>query len=307
MKRILLAEGNIRESRERSKAICGFTQGERYADVLKGLAPELEVEVYNLPELGPPPRDKLVSFDGVVMTGSALQIYDDRPEVHRQIAFARDVFASGRPFFGSCWGLQVAAVAAGGEAGDNHRGREIGFSRRITLTDEGRNHPLHKGRISAFDAPAVHTVHVTRPAEGMIVTATNAVSEVQGAEIRYMNGVFWGVQYHPEFTIGDLADVMLRYAETVINEERLFRDQAELEYYVRDLRALHADRTRRDIAWRYALDSDLLDDHLRTREIANWLELQVGARVTAPSAEEQYVNYGRATPHGPEKNHRRGV
>ena len=112
MKKILLAEGNIAEARERSRALCGFTQGERYAQVLRDLAPALTVDVYNLPELGPLPRHVLDGFDGVVLTGSALQIYEDRAEVHRQIAFARDVFDAGMPFFGSCWGLQVATAAA---------------------------------------------------------------------------------------------------------------------------------------------------------------------------------------------------
>ena len=292
MKKILLAEGNIAEARERSRALCGFTQGERYAQVLRDLAPALTVDVYNLPELGPLPRHVLDGFDGVVLTGSALQIYEDRAEVHRQIAFARDVFDAGMPFFGSCWGVQVATVAAGGEAALNHRGREIGFARRITLTEAGRDHPMHRGRSGAFDAPAVHSVHVTRPAEGMIVTATNAVSEVQGAEIRHGNGTFWGVQYHPEFTIGDLADVMLRYADTVIDAERLFSDDDELDTYVRDLRVLQDDRTRRDIAWRFALDADLLDDRQRTRELSNWLELQLGARVTAAPTSPDYTNYG---------------
>ena len=292
MKKILLAEGNIAEARDRSQVLSGFTQGERYAQVLRDLAPDLAVEVYNLPELGPLPRSTLDGFDGVVLTGSALQIYEDRPEVHRQIAFARDVFDAGMPFFGSCWGLQVATTAAGGEAALNHRGREIGFARRITLTGAGQDHPLHRGRVGAFDAPAVHSVHVTRPAPGMIVTATNAVSEVQGAEIRCGNGTFWGVQYHPEFTISDLADVMLRYADTVIDAERLFSDHDELDAYVRDLRVLQDDRTRRNIAWRFALDADLLDDRQRTRELSNWLELQLGARVTAAPTSPDYTNYG---------------
>ena len=78
----------------------------------------------------------------------------------------------------------------------------------------------------------------------------------------------------------------------MIDAERLFSDDDELDTYVRDLRVLQDDRTRRDIAWRFALDADLLDDRQRTRELSNWLELQLGARVTAAPTSPDYTNYG---------------
>lgn len=295
--KVLVAEGNIRASRELSREIGGFTQGERYADVLRMISPGLQVDVYDMPDTEDPPPAPLQSYDGVVITGSALNIYEDRPEVDRQIDFAQRVFEIGMPFFGSCWGLQIANVAAGGEVHINPRGREIGYARRIRLTEAGIAHPMHTGRRACFDAPAVHTDHVTRPAEGMIITATNEVSEVQAAEIRYANGVFWGVQYHPEYTFRDLSDVLVRYAQVLVEEERMFTDTAELGQYVDDLRLLDMDRTRRDIAWRFGLDADLLDDRRRNCEIANWLRIQVGASVSARSELSDFTNYAR----GPEK------
>src|SRR5918993_127862 len=73
----------------------------------------------NLPDAG-----GLQSYDGVVLTGSALNIYDLAPAVTRQIELMRAVYASGTPAFGSCWGVQVGAVAAGGEVRKNPLGRE---------------------------------------------------------------------------------------------------------------------------------------------------------------------------------------
>lgn len=280
--RILVAEGNIHTSRELSREIGGFTQGERYAEVLRGLSPGLQVDVYDMPDAEYPPPAPLDSYDGVVITGSALNIYEDRPEVHRQIAFASRVFEIGMPFFGSCWGLQIATVAAGGEVTINARGREIGYARGITLTAAGTAHPLHEGRPLCFDAPAVHTDHVTRAPEGMTITAKNAMSAVQAAEIRHGNGVFWGVQYHPEYSFRDLSDVLVRYAAVLIEEEKLFTDQAQLAAYVRDLRVFDDDRSRRDIAWRYALSADLQDDRSRNCELRNWLRHQLRAAVKQP-------------------------
>lgn len=56
---------------------------------------------------------------------------DDTPEVRQQIEFAQHVFASNVPCYGSCWAMQLAAVAAGGVCAANPRGREMGFARRV--------------------------------------------------------------------------------------------------------------------------------------------------------------------------------
>lgn len=277
--RILIAEGNMHASRQRSREIGGSTPGEGYGDVITALCPSIEIDIYNLPDAGEKPPKPIDVYDGIVLTGSSLTIYEDRPEVRRQIEFAQEVFACGVPFFGSCWGLQVATVAAGGEVLRNQRGREVGFARAIRLTSEGISHPLHDGRPVTFDAPAVHADHVTRPADGTIVTASNSVSDVQAAEISYKNGTFWGVQYHPEFSLKDIADVLVRYAPVIVDEEKFFEDPQQLAAYAGNLRLLHDDRERRSISWQYAIGKDLLDDRVRLTEIANWLRVKVGAAV----------------------------
>jgi GMP synthase (glutamine-hydrolysing) len=92
----------------------------------------------------------LGDYDGVTMTGSALNIYNGGAPVTRQIELAKTVFAAGVPFFGSCWGLQVAVTAAGGEVRANPRGREFGFARRILLNESGAAHPLFAGKPATF-------------------------------------------------------------------------------------------------------------------------------------------------------------
>lgn len=291
MKRILIAEGNHSASRQLSREIGGCTHGERYAEVLQEICPGIVTDLYDLPDSDDPPPARLDSYDGVVLTGSALNICEDRPEVRRQITFARRVFEVGLPFFGSCWGLQVANVAAGGEVQANPRGREIGFARRVTLNRTGEIHPMHQGRPVCFDALAIHTDHVTRPAEGMIVTAGNSISAVQAAEIRHGNGVFWGVQYHPEYSLRDLCDVLIRFSATLVEEEHLFAGREELECYISDLRMLEDDPRRRDIAWIYGIDADVLDKSCRYRELINWLRCQLGAETALSGAGKDYLNY----------------
>ena len=120
-------------------------------------------------------------------------------QIDPQIELARAVLKSKTPLFGSCWGLQVITVAAGGMVRRNPKGREIGIGRRIALTPAGRGHPMYAGKATVFDAVTVHLDEVETLAPGTTVLAANALSDVQAAEIRVDGAVAWGVQYHPEY------------------------------------------------------------------------------------------------------------
>jgi GMP synthase (glutamine-hydrolysing) len=277
--RLLVAEGNTSEGRSRMAAQAGETPGEGYANALRSIAPDARIDLCFPADEDPKLPAPLESYDGIAITGSALNIYHGEVASLRQIEFAREIFARHIPFFGSCWGLQVAAVAAGGEVGRNPKGREVAFARKIMLNEVGRAHPLHRGRDIAFDAPAIHGDEVIRLPPDTTVTAWNALSQVQAAEIRHDGGVFWGVQYHPEFNLRDLAFILRRYGQTLV-DEGFFADLAALESYAADLSVLASDQQRTDIAWRLGLGTDILQPDLRLCEIANWIDRQVrGAAV----------------------------
>jgi GMP synthase (glutamine-hydrolysing) len=260
-------------------AQAGETPGEGYANALRSIAPDARIDLCFPADEDPKLPAPLESYDGIAITGSALNIYHGEVASLRQIEFAREIFARHIPFFGSCWGLQVAAVAAGGEVGRNPKGREVAFARKIMLNEVGRAHPLHRGRDIAFDAPAIHGDEVIRLPPDTTVTAWNALSQVQAAEIRHDGGVFWGVQYHPEFNLRDLAFILRRYGQTLV-DEGFFADLAALESYAADLSVLASDQLRTDIAWRLGLGTDILQPDLRLCEIANWIDRQVrGAAV----------------------------
>jgi GMP synthase (glutamine-hydrolysing) len=269
--RLLVAEGNSATDRRRIAASAGATPGESYAEILRALAPGARVDICAPADADAAGAAALDAYHGVAVTGSALNVYKREPESLRQVEFMRELFSRGVPTFGSCWGLQIAAVAAGGEVGPNARGREVAFARKIILTEAGRAHPMHAGRPPAFDAPAIHGDELIRPPENTIVTAWNEMSRIQAAEIRFGNGVFWGVQYHPEYDFRDIATTVQRYGARLITEG-FFRDLPALEHYAADLEALHAEPTRSDVAWRLGLGRDILDASARRTEIANWLE-----------------------------------
>ena len=181
---------------------------------------------------------------------------------------------SGTPAFGSCWGLQVLTVAAGCVVRKNPKGREIGFGRRITLTESGRKHPMYVGKPEVFNAPTVHLDEVETVAPGTTVLAANEVSDVQSAEIRVNGAVAWGVQYHPEYPLREIAAIVRRVGLRLI-DEGLFQDTAEIASFAGDLMTLDRNPAEKRLAWRYGISRNVLDKKLRTGEVANWLEYQV--------------------------------
>jgi GMP synthase (glutamine-hydrolysing) len=182
--RLLVIEGNTLARRRRIAESAGATPAESYAAVLRAIAPDAIVDICTPADCDGTTPQPLNSYDGVAITGSSLNIYQRQIESLRQIDFVREVFARGIPMFGSCWGLQLATVAAGGEIGLNPAGGEVAFARKIALTAAGRDHPMHAKRDAVFDAPAIHSDIVTRLPQDSIVTARNAMNEVQAAEIR---------------------------------------------------------------------------------------------------------------------------
>ena len=272
---LLVIEGNVRAARDNYRAAFGKTASESYAAVLGEIAPDASVDICFPADEGArlPDAAGLEAYDGVAITGSALNLYNGGPEVVRQIDLARAVFASHTPFFGSCWGLQVASAAAGGEVVRNPNGREIGFARNIFPTEAGRGHELLRGRRGAYDAPCSHLDIVLAP-PGAKILAENAMSPVQAAEIAWSGGIFWGVQYHPEYSLREIAAILGGRPEALVRE-RFFADAPSARAYVEDLLALDADAERCDIAWRLGLGDDVLDPSRRRAELINFIEFWV--------------------------------
>lgn len=271
---ILVIDGNRAATRAQQVAAGGQPSGEGYAQVLQSLAAvrcdivrPADGEVHFAPGSG------VASYDGVAITGSALNVYDGGAHIDRQVALARAVLKAGVPFFGSCWGLQVAVFAVGGRVRRNPHGREFGFARRIELAEQGRRHPMFTGKPAVFEAITVHRDDVEQLPEGAVVLACNDMG-VQALELRHGAGSFWGVQYHPEYSFAEIAATALRYGAALI-EEQLFADHAELETFVADLRGLMHDPRDRRLTWKHGLGRAMQEESCRLAELRNWLELKV--------------------------------
>jgi GMP synthase (glutamine-hydrolysing) len=272
--RILVIDGNRAATREQQVAAGGQPSGEGYAHVLQSLAPvHCDIVRPADGEVSFPSGFGLASYDGVAITGSALSVYEEGGHIERQIELARAVFSEAVPFFGSCWGLQVAVCATGGRVRRNPLGREFGFARRIELAEAGRRHPMFTAKPSVFEAIAVHRDVIQELPANAVVLASNDMG-VQAIEVRYGAGTFWGVQYHPEYSFAEIAATAVRYAAALIAEQ-LFADRAELAAFVSDLRALMLDPRDRRLTWKHGLGAALQEERLQRAELRNWLEYAV--------------------------------
>lgn len=274
--RLLVAESESPSEREERRKTAGRSSGEAYVDTLKEIVPAASCDLVRPAEDGaaPPGHMALESYDGILLTGSPLHVYDDTPEVRRQIEFMRDVFASGTPSFGSCAGLQVAVAAAGGTVGKNPRGHEVAFARRITPNAAGRMHPFLAGRPASYDALALHSDQVVQLPEAATHLATNGLTAIQAAEVRQGPGTFWGVQYHPELPLSDIAAAVRRQSSTLV-EQGLVRDAAEAERYASLIDSLHDEPERPDLAWQLGVDRQVTNSAIRQMELRNFMRYLV--------------------------------
>jgi len=273
---ILVLDGYSKAGRADLAAGGATTAGELYRTMLRDCCPGSMVDVLCPadPNAELPRGTAIDQYQGVAWTGSSLTVYDDTDEVRQQIEFARKVFEAKIPGFGSCWATQIAVVAAGGRCQANPRGREMGIARKIALTPEGMAHPMYRGKKMVFDAFISHDDEVTHMPAGGLVLAGNQFTRVQAVSVTWQGGIFWSPQYHPEYDLHELARLCFCRKQKLV-DKGFFRNLDDAQHYVELLEALHADPSRRDIAWLLGIDDDVTNPDIRQAEVRNWIDLLV--------------------------------
>ena len=177
--------------------------------MLRALEPEATVDVAHPADAdGLPAGAGLADYDGLLWTGSSLSVRDaGDPRVRRQVELVRAALAAERPSFGSCFAVQLVAVATGGSVRANPKGREFGLARKIELSPAGRTHPLFAGKPAVFDAYTSHGDEVETLPPGAEVLASNAWTRVQALAVGSGAASFWAVQYHPEYDLREIAQL----------------------------------------------------------------------------------------------------
>jgi GMP synthase (glutamine-hydrolysing) len=101
--------------------------------------------------------------------------------------------------------------------------------------------------------------------------ASNRWTHIQALAVTFKGGVFWGLQYHPEYDVHEMARLCYCRKQKLVNLG-FFGDLDAAQAYVDQLEALHQDPGRKDVSWLLGIDEDILDEDIRQAEVRNWIE-----------------------------------
>ena len=233
MKKILIVEGNLKEENKNFSEVGIQTHTESLQDSLNHFNKELRFDVVNpssdanLDSV----NDKLITYDGLIWGGSSMNIYNDTPEIKKQIGFMKECQKKVKNILAICWGMQVAVTAAGGEvkkADTSH----IGIASEITINNEGLNHPIYKGKEKKFNSPAFNFDEVKKLPDNAICLASNKINKIQSLYFKVNETKVWGLQYHPEITYEKMISLIEFRKEKLIKLRKIFRDEKDIERHI---------------------------------------------------------------------------
>ena len=233
MKKILIVEGNTAEENGSFTEAGIKTHTESLKESLDYLNTELILEVVN-PSSDKNIQvfnDKLKSYDGLIWGGSSLNIYNNTPEIRRQIEFMKNCQNKVKNILGICWGMQVAVTAAGGQvkkADTSH----VGIAKDIEINEYGLKHPLYKDKEKKFNSPAFNYDEVVKIPENGICLASNKINKVQSLYFQINKTRVWGLQYHPEITYEKMISLINFRRKRLIEYRKVFKNENDLENHI---------------------------------------------------------------------------
>ena len=233
MKKILIVEGNLREENESFSKVGIQTHTQSLKDSLDYLTNNLEFDVVNpsSDENIKPIIEKLSTYDGLIWGGSSLNIYNDTPEIRRQIEFMRECQKKVKKILAICWGMQVAVTAAGGEV-KKAANSNIGIANEISINDNGINHPLYKDKDKIFNTPAFNFDEVVKIPNNGICLASNKINNVQSLYFEINETKIWGLQYHPEITYEKMISLIEFRKDKLVESRKVFNSLEEVDNHI---------------------------------------------------------------------------
>jgi len=233
MKKILIVEGNTAEENGSFTEAGIKTHTESLKESLEYISKDLIMDVVNpssdknIDSF----NDKLHTFDGLIWGGSSLNIYNDTPEIRRQIEFMKNCQNKVKNILGICWGMQVAVTAAGGQvkkANTSH----VGIAKEIEINEYGLKHPLYKDKEKKFNSPAFNYDEVVKIPENGICLASNKINKVQSLYFQINKTRVWGLQYHPEITYEKMISLINFRRKRLIEYRKVFKNENDLENHI---------------------------------------------------------------------------
>ena len=268
---ILIVDGNEKKASNKYVEMGMPTQFEVYEKVLKNLVPK----DCNMTIVHPASSNDYLSkgisledFNGIVWTGSLLNIYDLGAPIMRQIELAKELFKNKNKIFGSCWGLQVLATAAGGTVRKNPKGLEAVIANDIVINAKGIEHPMYKNKPKVFDSFCWHYDEVESLPFGAKVLSSNDKSSIQSLVFSRNKSDVWAVQYHPEFDSKWISGLM-KQRELLLLKEGIYLDSKEFNKVCTFLSSFNELKNKGN---QLSISETILNSKIHTLELANWCE-----------------------------------
>ena len=233
MKKLLIVEGNLREENQSFSEVGIQTHTQSLQDSLNHYSKDLKYDVVNpsSDDSLESVKDKLLKYDGLIWGGSSLNIYNDTPEIRRQIEFMRECQKKVKNILAICWGMQVAVTAAGGEV-KKAEGSHIGIANEITINERGLNHPIYKNKEKKFNSPAFNFDEVKTLPQNAVCLASNKINKVQSLHFKVNETNVWGLQYHPEITYEKMISLIEFRKDKLIENRKVFNDEQDVENHI---------------------------------------------------------------------------
>ncbi len=230
---ILIVEGNLKEENQNFSEVGIQTHTESLKDSLNHFTNNINFDVVN------PSSDenlnlvseKLSNYDGLIWGGSSLNIYNDTPEIKRQIEFMKECQKKVKNILAICWGMQVAVTAAGGEVRKAQKSH-IGIANEITLNHEGLKNLIYKNKDQKFNSPAFNFDEVVKLPKNSICLASNKVNNIQSIYFTVGDTKIWGLQYHPEITYEKMISLIEFRKDRLINNRKAFKNEDEIKKHI---------------------------------------------------------------------------
>ena len=237
MKKILIVEGNVKEENQNFLKAGIQTHTESLIESLNYFDKKLEIEIIN------PSSDKnldiinkkLGSYDGLIWGGSSLNIYNDTPEIKRQIKFMKKCQKKVKNILAICWGMQVAVTAAGGEVKKANI-PNIGITKEIIVNENGLSNPLYRGKREEFNAPAFNFDEVVRLPSNTICLASNKINKIQSLFFEINQTKVWGLQYHPEITYEKMISLIEFRKQRLIETRKAFKNYNDIKKHILNIK-----------------------------------------------------------------------
>ena len=231
---ILICEGNTPEEGKVFTDVGIPTHTESLKESLANFNTNLKIDVLNpcleldLNQIVP----NLNKYDGLIWGGSSLNIYNDTPEIRRQISFMKECFKNINKILAICWGMQVAVTAAGGEVKKGVNGSHIGIASEVELTDSGINNSFYKDKSKKFNTPAFNFDEVVTIPQNSVHLAFNKINNIQGLNFKSGVSEIWGLQYHPEITYEKMIDIIKFRKKALIENRKRFQNEDEINNHI---------------------------------------------------------------------------